>query len=243
MNTLALEHSCGALSAAVLRDGNVLGETQHEAVRSRPGALLDTALATLRDCGLDAAAVDLFAVGLGPGTYSSLRISLSTANGLALPGDKPVRGVCSAEALAVQTAAHCGVVSVAVLGDARRERFWLARYRVVDGRVTQRTDIDLLPAGELPRNLAGQETVVSPDWDRIGALLRRVMPASNVLIEAPAAPRAATVGRLAWRRHARGDPLTPPAPLYMHPPVFVPPLRREQSAGAAPGEAAAGGGA
>lgn len=45
-------------------------------------------------------AVDLLAVGLGPGTFTGLRVGIATARGLSLSLGLPVRGVCTLDALA-----------------------------------------------------------------------------------------------------------------------------------------------
>lgn len=45
-------------------------------------------------------AVDLIAVGLGPGTFTGLRVGIATARGLGVSRDLPVRGVCTLDALA-----------------------------------------------------------------------------------------------------------------------------------------------
>ena len=64
---------------------------------------------------------------------------------------------------------------------------------------------------------------VTPDGDRIGALLRAALPASVRVAEGPQWVRAAELGRLAARRLAAGIPSDPLEPLYLHPAVAIPP--------------------
>ena len=82
---------------------------------------------TLRD-------VDLLVFGRGPGTFTGVRIGLSTVKGIALAGEKPIIGVSSLEAVAL-SANHPGLT--ASLIDARRKELFAALYKVTlsaDGR-------------------------------------------------------------------------------------------------------------
>lgn len=71
--------------------------------------------------------VDLFVYGRGPGTFTGLRIGLSTIKGLALALGKPLVGISSTEALAL-SAPVTGFV--ACLIDARRRELFAGIYRV-----------------------------------------------------------------------------------------------------------------
>ncbi len=68
-------------------------------------------------------AVDLIAVGLGPGTFTGLRVGISTARGLAVGLGLPVRGVCTLDALAAGIQESHSGVALAVLDGWRGEVF------------------------------------------------------------------------------------------------------------------------
>src|SRR5262245_2734250 len=96
-------------TAALVRDGEVLGERRTQAVR-----LLEDVQALLADAGLAPSDLDRLAVGVGPGSYTSLRMGLVTARMLALSLDLPAAGVPTLDALAAGTPGAVPVI------DARR---------------------------------------------------------------------------------------------------------------------------
>jgi tRNA threonylcarbamoyladenosine biosynthesis protein TsaB len=69
-------------------------------------------------------AVDLLAVGLGPGTFTGIRVGIATARGLSVSLGLPVRGVCTLDALGrgIQAAGE-GAPALAVLDGWRGEVF------------------------------------------------------------------------------------------------------------------------
>ena len=77
--------------------------------------------------GLTLADMDGFAVAKGPGSFTGLRIGISTAKGLALASDKPIAGVSNLDALAAQFS-FCPCL-IAVLLDARKKEVYRACYR------------------------------------------------------------------------------------------------------------------
>ena len=109
MLTLAFDTATGVATSALVRDGDLLGERV-----GRASGVLGDADELLRDAGLAPADLDVLAVGVGPGSFTGVRIGLAAARGLALALDLPVAGVSTLDALA---AGAPGAVPVI---DARR---------------------------------------------------------------------------------------------------------------------------
>lgn len=100
MRILSLDTSSGAGSAAIVRDGAVVIERAGDVAR-RNGERLPRELMTLLDeAQLSLDDVDAYAVAVGPGSFTGLRIGIATIQGLALPQGKLVTPVSSFEALA-----------------------------------------------------------------------------------------------------------------------------------------------
>jgi len=113
--TLAFDTATSAATAALVRDGKVLGERVSRAVR-----VLADADDLLRENGLEPAELNRIVVGTGPGSFTGLRLGLATARGLALALDLPVAGVSTLNALAAGAPGALPVVD-----GGRREVFTL----------------------------------------------------------------------------------------------------------------------
>lgn len=224
MNVLAIELATDVGSLAVLKDGRPTAElkwTEDRLGRSR----FFCDVRRLAETGeLDLALLDLIAVGVGPGSFSGLRMAVSAACGLALPDRKPVFAVASGEALAWEIAAETGAAEVCVVGDARRNELWIGRFRTVGGWLRMQGAWDVLPFGAVANEAAAEGAIwVTPDWDRIGARLSEVVPAGVRLLAERRAPTARAVGALAARKREAGWPSLPLSPIYVHPAVSVQP--------------------
>jgi tRNA threonylcarbamoyl adenosine modification protein YeaZ len=95
MLVLAFDTATDVATSALLDDGRVLGER-----RSEPRALLEDVDALLLAAGAAPRDLEALVVGTGPGSFTSTRIGLATARGMALALDLPVAGVSTLAALA-----------------------------------------------------------------------------------------------------------------------------------------------
>jgi tRNA threonylcarbamoyladenosine biosynthesis protein TsaB len=128
--TLAFDTATGAATSALVEDSEVLGERV-----SRAQTLLEDVDALLRQAGAHPTDLDRLAVGLGPGSFTGVRIGLAVARGLALSLELPGAGVSTLDALAAGAPG-----AVPVIDAKRREIF-----TVLDGapRVLAPQDLPL----------------------------------------------------------------------------------------------------
>jgi tRNA threonylcarbamoyladenosine biosynthesis protein TsaB len=113
-----------------LADGSTLAERHDPAAGERPGhatQLLALAEQLLADVGIDWSQLDRIAVGVGPGTFTGLRVGIATARGLAQSLAIELVPVSSLHALAHRAAQEWRHNLLAVI-DARRDQVFIAGY-------------------------------------------------------------------------------------------------------------------
>ena len=164
MKILALESSAKSVSTAVVEDGAVLaGSCQHIAL-THSETLLPLIEAMLRNARLSLADMDAFAVAVGPGSFTGLRIGVAALKGLAWAQDKPCIAVSTLEAMAYNSAVHNGLLLAAM--DARRGQIYHARFAVCDGSVERLCPDMAIALSELAQQLStdsAQERIVVGD--------------------------------------------------------------------------------
>ncbi|MEN3311242.1 MAG: tRNA threonylcarbamoyladenosine biosynthesis protein TsaB [Actinomycetota bacterium] len=109
MLILAFDTATDVATSALVSDGEVLGERTSRAV-----TLLEDVDALLRQAGAHTRELEGIAVGIGPGSFTGVRIGVATARGLALALGVPLAGVSTLDALAAGAPGALPVV------DARR---------------------------------------------------------------------------------------------------------------------------
>ncbi len=137
-----------------------------------------------------------FAVALGPGSFSGIRIGLATIKGMALALNKPVAGVPSLEILAWQSLEE-GEYGAALI-DARRSEFYVGAYKKKAGRLWTLNEPFLERSaniaeylGKLPAPL-----VISGDPAVDSAIKSAALSIKIKVI----VPSAATCSILGWKR-------------------------------------------
>jgi tRNA threonylcarbamoyl adenosine modification protein YeaZ len=222
MKILAIEQSTAMASVAVLVDGEVVCERRWVDARAWEHRFFPILEEVIREAPLDLAEVDGFAVGIGPGSFSGIRIAVAAARAFAAPGARPVAGVPSAQALAEDVARESGAGAVTIVGDARRNQMWVAGYRDSGGRMEEAHPISLAALDRLSDTVLEGSVVATSEWDRLGSRLRDGL-ARDRLIEESRFAVAGVVGRLAWLDARQGRAGREPVPIYLHPPVSAAP--------------------
>lgn len=151
MILLALETATTPCGVAVLRDDEVVAETHLYRPRVHSERLTPLVEDVLRHAAASSADLDAVAVSKGPGSYTGLRIGVSTAKGWALSADAALVGVPTLEAYAarLRPLAAPGDVVCALL-DARRDEVYAGAYRMTTDDVREHAPTKALPVEALP---------------------------------------------------------------------------------------------
>jgi tRNA threonylcarbamoyladenosine biosynthesis protein TsaB len=165
-----------------------------------PGALVEL----LARAGLRLGDVEGFAVGLGPGSFTGLRVGLATWKGLAYAGRRPLAGASGLAAMAAGAAplAPPGALLVPVL-DARKGEVYAGFYRVRGGVPEAAAPEAALPPGALPARAAAASApgeAALAFGEGLATYPGALAPGLAELAGAPAVPAAEAVARLAAPR-------------------------------------------
>jgi tRNA threonylcarbamoyladenosine biosynthesis protein TsaB len=159
MLILAFDTATEVATSALVADGEVLGERVSRAV-----TLLEDVGALLRDAGRRRDELDALAVGIGPGSFTGVRVGLATARGLAFALDLPVAGVSTLDALGAGAPGATPVI------DARRREVFVLQG---EPRVLAPAEVELATGTLCVGNgavryrsvLEGAGAVIPPDGD------------------------------------------------------------------------------
>jgi tRNA threonylcarbamoyladenosine biosynthesis protein TsaB len=141
VDTATLALSCALVELAPDAPPRVVASSQERApvagTGSGHGARLPQALLDLLAAnGRKLAEVEGWAAGIGPGSFTGLRIGLATLKGLAYAQSRPIAGASSLAAMALAAAANAGAGAILVpLLDAKKGELYAGFYRVVAGGV------------------------------------------------------------------------------------------------------------
>ena len=177
MLILAFESSAKPASVALVRDGKLLAQSTQISALTHSRTLLPMAEDLLRNTGLTLGEVDAIAVAHGPGSFTGIRIGVSTVKGLCWGAEKAAIGVSTLEAMAWHGLAFGGLVCPVM--DARRAQVYNALFRIEDGRPLRLCADRAISLGELADELAslGESVLLVGD----GAALTKAFLDSRAL--------------------------------------------------------------
>lgn len=127
MNLLAVDTATGSCGVSVLCSDGRQAHCRIESGRTHARHLLTLINQTLAACDARLNEMDGFAVTRGPGSFTGLRIGISTVKGLAAAWDRPLAGISSLEALAAPFENYPGLICTMI--DARKGQVYACRYK------------------------------------------------------------------------------------------------------------------
>jgi tRNA threonylcarbamoyladenosine biosynthesis protein TsaB len=215
---LALETSgiCGSI--ALVNQRQCLAEYSLHSKQTHSRRLLVGIDWLMAEAGLEWADIGGVAVSLGPGSFTGLRIGLSTAKGLAMAASKPLLGVAALDGLAAQLV-HAAPLICPVL-DARKQEVYTAFYRSGPAGAERVSDYMVLAPGDLAAMIREPVVLVGDGAVAYEELFReRLGETATIASGVIYFPRAAAIGQLAIDKWHRQEFLEPAAavPLYVRP--------------------------
>lgn len=195
-------------SVAALRDEAVFGLATHETGEDYSSWLLPAVHDVLSQAGLRLAGVEAYAVAAGPGSFTGVRVGLTTVKAWAEVYGKPVAPVSRLETIATQAVGGAGYV--AAFADAQRAQVFGAVYRAEHGGLTRVGEEMVIAPGafvEVASKLCGGEKVswVSTDPAHVAATPAwKEREIRGERIQAVSATLAAVIGRIGLRQLQEG---------------------------------------
>ncbi|SEP59399.1 tRNA (adenosine(37)-N6)-threonylcarbamoyltransferase complex dimerization subunit type 1 TsaB [Arthrobacter sp. OV608] len=208
MLILAIDTSAVASAALVSDDAleGVVASFSTEDTRSHAEVLAPEIQQLLLDGGISGNDIDALVVGVGPGPFTGLRSGIATARTLSFVWGKPLYGMMSLDAVALEVAeSTTAAPEFLVVTDARRKEVYWARYALTEGQlpvledgphVSFATDLPDLPAYGAGAGLYADTLKANEEF-------------------AHEQPDALYLGQFALARLAAGADLLDSTPLYL----------------------------
>ncbi|MBW2065733.1 MAG: tRNA (adenosine(37)-N6)-threonylcarbamoyltransferase complex dimerization subunit type 1 TsaB [Deltaproteobacteria bacterium] len=178
----------------------------------------------LRTCGIEIKELRAVIVSTGPGSFTGLRVGLSTAKGICQGLQIPIIGVSSLEAMAMQIPYPSGGVCAII--DSRKGEVFAGLFTPSEEDRLVRTKADTpLRFEELGSFIGGKSIFIGNNFVRQGKLIEDLLGPRALLAPAPLwTLKASSLAVIGLRRYQRGDfdQLRDLVPIYLRPPDIRP---------------------
>jgi tRNA threonylcarbamoyladenosine biosynthesis protein TsaB len=205
---LAIETATRAGGVALARGETVLGALSGDPAISHSTNLIAMIQKVLSEAEVTLSDVDLFAVAVGPGSFTGLRIGLATVKAFAVHLDRKVVGVATLAAVAHASGARGGVVSLLPAG---RGEVFAQRFSIDQGEVNTIDEAQHLSptavtqrySGLAPLTFAGEGLGM---FEKAGAAnnIDALLPTGPAMM-----PLASSVAVLGFEAYRQGEAVTP----------------------------------
>jgi tRNA threonylcarbamoyladenosine biosynthesis protein TsaB len=197
-------------SVALLNEVEPICVEEHTADEDYSGWLLPAVHRLLANSSLSLAELDGYAVCAGPGSFTGLRVGLTTVKAWAEIYGKPIAAVSRLEALAVSDS-RTNQTLVASYIDARREQVFAALHAVAGDGLELIGEASVTSLVDFVAKVRGEEKGKSIRWVTPDPKMLESLPewpslaASGHILEEATPPFAQRLGFLAYRKFRQGD--------------------------------------
>lgn len=220
----ALDTSHG-MALALIDDGKVLAsEYLVPEGRQNRETLTPWLRKIFANCGLSANRVARWTIGLGPGSFTGIRMGAAFVKGVCLQSAGQICGIPTSYGMARQASADLrSGTEIAVLHDARRQQVIITVYGSTKSGLTPVLDAHIPEPDDLHKLCARCSRLVTLRPERVAAHLPELYRAKLVDLKVLRAENLLDASREAYQIEGAGDLSTQIAPVYVRPAVFVKP--------------------
>lgn len=216
MQLLAVEASAKAVSAAWYQGETCVASYFVDTKQTHSQTLMPMVESVLAVSGKQLREVDFFAVGVGPGSFTGIRIAVSCVKGLAFPRQTPCIPVSTLDAIAWGSTAYEGHVVCGVM-DARCNQVYHANFLIKEGKPQRLCDDQAVAMEELPGLCKAYDQPILLAGD--GAIIcKNTLPDWQVHVQRPCLQTADGVAQAALAKLAANQPVLQPEALM---PVYL----------------------
>ncbi|MDP8213741.1 MAG: tRNA (adenosine(37)-N6)-threonylcarbamoyltransferase complex dimerization subunit type 1 TsaB [Candidatus Euphemobacter frigidus] len=197
MKILGIETSTEVGSVALVEAGRLVAQADIDTYLSHSSRLIPILNSILKKAGWGVGELEGVGVGLGPGSFTGIRVGLASAQGIAFGNSIPLVGIGSFAALVRGSSFSEGMVSP--LLRSRRGQIYGARYRKKDDKMEELSPPEIIAPARLGE-LCHNAWIVSPQWEELQSRLEVVFGDAGIIGGEKIFPRARWVAILAERR-------------------------------------------
>ena len=207
MKILGIDTSTSCGSIGLIDDDSVIAEVLLDVAITHSERLLNSIDHALKQGGYSIEELDGWAISLGPGSFTGLRIGVSTIKGLALGTQKPVAGIPTLDALASNISPTPYLICPIL--DARKGEVYAAFYRYEEGSALKRISVYQAVSPENLVKKIGEKTIFLGNGVKTyGDYLRNTLPSWGAFVAEPLnLPRGSVIARLGLERIRKNEVL------------------------------------
>jgi tRNA threonylcarbamoyladenosine biosynthesis protein TsaB len=216
VRVLAFDTSTQAGSVSILDDERLVAEYSLNVRTTHSERLLSMMDRLLGDAGYALSDINGLAVAIGPGSFTGLRIGISTVKGLALATKLPVAAISTLDALA-HTLPFASLPVCPIL-DAKKGEVYASLYEWHGGRMERRWDYQVMAPEELCQRVTSDVLFVGDGVEPFQSLLSsRLGDRAHFAPLSRRLPSAACIAELGLRELSAGRVVDPStlAPIYL----------------------------
>jgi len=216
MKVLGVDTSSRSLSVAITEGSKVLAEFNGKANLRHSQDLIPTIENLLKSTGLELGDLDGFALSIGPGSFTGLRIGVSTLKGLGIVTGKVIACVPTMDAVVGNLTED--MPNACVIIDAKKNKIYACIYAVEGGNIKRKSEYLLVTVEELLAKIDFPVTFIGDGIARYKDAILSKNKSAQFVEESKWFPKASVVAKLGTERLRKKEGVTSDelVPMYLY---------------------------